>query len=267
MSLAVNFPSHDNTVCTSTNTRIDYTISYTYSKIDVDDNNTDIVLVTAWKSPYTNDSFINYSTITHRVTSAKLSTYEEEIETKRQAQQTACENYLNTLIGNVTLPDYTKSRDVTSTVNGITYTVSVALSVQNIGGNAESTYDSTSANINATIKWKTKGSKFAYEDYFEGTLLTVTAETYTEYYNTNKEGLITTIDNKINNDLVPKVLNKLIGIVKTPAKVETNFKSEDGLKTVYVRTTVTGANSVQNATGCTLYCTTVEYEVWYESCS
>lgn len=257
MSLEFTTPSHANTSYTATTTTsIQYTISYTYTRTDVNDTTSDITLVTAWQSPYTGNDFIDFSTVTQRVTSSNLNTYQTEIETKRQAQEEACKEYLNTLIGPVTLPSYTKSRDVTSDVNGITYEVITDYSIQNIGGYAENTYDTTSANINVAIKWKIKGSKFAYETYYDDTVLEVTAENYL-HYNDDRTQVVTAVQNIIDNQMVPKLLNKLIGVVNKPGNVVSTFSSEDGKKTVYVRTTVSGFNSVQNATSCTLLCTTV----------
>ena len=259
MALSITVPSHANTMYTATTTTsIAYTMQYTYSKAAETDTYTDISLVTAWKSAYTNNSFVEFSTITHRVTSSNQSTMNDDIEVKRVAQQAACEAYVTNLIGTVSLPSYTKSRDITSTVNGITYEVTTDYTVQNVGGNAENTYDSTSANINCVIKWKIKGSKYAYETYYDDTVLTVTAENYVAY-NDNKAQVVTIVDDKINgtNGLVKKVLDKLIGPISTPAAVTDTFLSTDGKKTVYVKTTVVGLNNTQTATGLTMYCTTV----------
>lgn len=257
MALAVTIPSHANTTYTaSTTTNITYTLSYTYTKSAETDTYTDITLVTAWKSQYTNNTFIDFSTVTHRITSSNLETYQADIETKRAAQQAACEEYVKTLIGNITLPSYTKSRDITSTINGITYIVTTEYSVQTIGGNAENSYDNTSANINCVIKWKIKDSKFAYETYFDDTVMTITADNYL-YYNDHKTEVVTTVQNKLDTDLKPKVLDKLIGTITTPPAVTDTFNSADGNKIVYVKTTVVGKNDVQTATECTLLCTTV----------
>ena len=258
MTLNVTVPAAFNQTATSTSpANIDYTYRHEYAKVEETDIQTIIAMTTLWKSQYTNNQFIPYSIVNYTVDSSNIDSYSNYLTgTLATEEMSKAKSFTDTLIGTVTLPTYTKSRDVTSTVNGITYTVTVDLSVQYVGGKAESTYDSTSANINATIKWKTKGSKFAYEEYYDETLLTVTVDTYDRYNTTNKAQLVTTIDNMINNNL--KVyLDTLIGVVTTPKSIETTFKSTDELKTVYVRTTVTGANPVQNATSCTLYCTTV----------